>query len=71
MGENPKYIMYTGEVSGRLTLGHIKHTAREARHSIASMFTAFDSAAKWKLARKEGWKVVRILVQKHDPNLIG
>lgn len=64
------YVMYAGELQGRIETCHLAHRAREARHSVATMFYDNRNPLKytakmrdaWAKARKEGWRIVPVIV---------
>lgn len=71
MGVSPTYVMYAATLNGELMLAHISFRAREVRLSVARSYltrsgwgTAFppERTNAWKLALKDGWRVVPVFV---------
>lgn len=59
------YRMFTGELDGHLVLAHIDMRADVVRSNIGEMFELGDpDKTGWKLAKKAGWRVVPVTVQK-------
>lgn len=63
---NPRYRMFAAALDGELQLWTIQHRAREVRHAVSeNLFSK-----PWSELFSEGWRVVRVTVQKDDPVVI-
>lgn len=71
------YTMFCGELNGELVLGHLFSRSRDVRSSVASMYhehrmtlaecpACKDRHSGWTPARKEGWRVVPVVVEKRS-----
>lgn len=56
--------MFCGELDGDLVTAHIASRADDARKSIADMFAPGPLTDGWALAKKEGWRVVPVVVSR-------
>lgn len=52
------YIMFAGEQDGEIVLSYVHQRAWEVRSKIAELY-----AGDWKHARRDGWRVVQVVVQ--------
>ncbi len=58
--------MFCAEYNGRLITGTIKHTAREVREAVATLFKGETLKNPWKKAMRDGWRVVPVMVERRS-----
>lgn len=66
MNPHRTFLLYCPERQGKLALNRIDREAGEIRYRTGLDFDVSDPERGWKLAKRAGWRVTKLLVKRQS-----